>query len=138
MKIAPIIASHDMSYEEIAKRIVETAKELKKEVCIIASSDFTHYGLNYGYFPFNKDVRENMYKLDKDAIEPIKGLNAYKFLDYTETTGATICGKIPIAVAIEACKLLGAKKARLLNYYTSGDVSGDYSSACGYGAIVIE
>jgi len=138
MKIAPIIASNDIDFKEIAKKIAETIKELKMKVCIIGSSDFTHYGLNYGYFPFSKEVRENLYKLDKDAIEHIKKLNAYKFLDYVETTGATICGKIPIAATIEASKLLGAKKATLLHYYTSGDIVNDYSSAVGYGAVVIE
>jgi hypothetical protein len=37
-----------------------------------------------------------------------------------------------------AAKKLGAKRAELLEYRTSGDVSGDYSSVVGYGAVVIE
>ena len=139
IEIAPIIVSEDMPYKEIAKAIVKTIKETKKRAIIIASSDFTHYGVNYGYFPFHEKIKENMYKLDKLAIEHIQNLDAYKFLDYIGKTSATICGRIPIAVAIEACKLLGAKKAKLLHYYTSGDIlGGDYSSAVGYGAISIE
>lgn len=138
LKIIPIITSPDKNYEEIAKIIVETIKELKIKACIITSSDFTHFGLNYAYFPFKDNIKENMYKLDNDAIGHIKALNAYKFLDYTEQTGATICGKYPIAVMLEASKLLGAKKAKLLHYYTSGDIVGDYGSAVGYGAIVVE
>ncbi|MBW2984956.1 AmmeMemoRadiSam system protein B, partial [Candidatus Woesearchaeota archaeon] len=51
---------------------------------------------------------------------------------------ATICGRIPIATLIDICKGLGAKKGRLLHYYTSGDIIGDYGNAVGYGAIVIE
>ena len=47
----------------------------------------------------------------------------------------TICGSNPIAVAIELCKKLGAKKAKLLKYYTSGDVSDDYSNAVGYASM---
>jgi len=138
LKIMPIITSPDKNYEQIAKIIVETIKELKIKACIITSSDFTHFGFNYAYFPFKDNIKENMYKLDKDAIEHIKELNAYKFLDYTEQTGATICGKYPIAVMLEASKLLGAKKAKLLHYYTSGDIVGDYGSAVGYAAIVVE
>ena len=138
LKIMPIIASPDKNYEEIAKMIVGAVKELKIRVCIIASSDFTHFGLNYGFFPFQDNIKENMYKLDKEAIEHIKKLDAFHFLDYTEKTGATICGKYPIAVMLEASKLLGAKKARLLHYYTSGDVIGDYASAVGYGTVVVE
>jgi len=138
IRILPIIVSHDMPYEETAKSIAETAKKTCKNVCIIASSDFTHFGLNYGYFPFSKNVKENLYKLDNGAIEEIKKLNAYRFMKYTEETGATVCGRLPVAAAIEACRLLGAKKARLLHYYTSGDIAEDYSSAVGYAAIAIE
>ena len=79
-----------------------------------------------------------MYKLDNGAIEHIKKLNTSKFLDYTEKTGATICGKFPIAAALEISKKLGSKKAKLLHYYTSGDIAKDYSSAVGYAAISIE
>jgi AmmeMemoRadiSam system protein B len=107
-------------------------------VCIITSSDFTHFGFNYGYFPFNENIKENIYGLDKGAINYIKELNAYRFLDYTDQTGATICGKYPIAVALELSKLLGGKKAKLLHYYTSGDIIEDYGSAVGYASIIIE
>jgi len=138
LRILPIIVSPDLGYEEIAKSIAKTIKETNKKASIIASSDFTHYGFNYGYFPFSKNIKENMYKLDKGAIEHILKLDAYRFLDYTDKTGATICGKTPIAVAIETCKLLDAKKAKLLHYYTSGDIINDYGSAVGYGAISIE
>ena len=138
IKIVPIIVSPDIDHGEIAKKIFEVIKELDRKVCIAASSDFTHYGVNYGYFPFSDDVKENLYKLDKGAVEHIKKLDAFKFLDYIGTTGATICGQIPIAVALEVSKKLGAKKAELLHYYTSGDIAGDYSSAVGYAAIVIE
>jgi AmmeMemoRadiSam system protein B len=138
LKIIPIIASPDKNYEEVAKIIAEAIKELKINVCIITSSDFTHFGFNYGYFPFKDNIKENMYNLDNGAIEHIKKLNAYKFLDYSEQTGATICGKHPIAVMLELSKLLGARKARLLHYYTSGDIVEDYGSAVGYAAVVIE
>ncbi len=138
MKIAPIIVSEDKNYTEIAQSIVKTIEQTRKKAVIIASSDFTHYGINYGYFPFHDNVKENMNKIDKKAIEYIKDLDAEGFLKYVSNTGATICGRIPIAVAIACCKLLGAKKAKLLHYYTSGDITNDYSSAVGYGAISIE
>ncbi len=138
MKIAPIIVSEDRNYKEIAQAILKTIEQTGKKAIIIASSDFTHYGVNYGFFPFSSNIKENMHKLDNGAIEEIKKLSASGFLEYINNTGATICGKIPIATAIATCKLLGAKKARLLHYYTSGDIVKDYSSAVGYGAISIE
>jgi len=138
LKIAPIIVSPDIKYTEIAQSIKKTIDELKRKVCIIVSSDFTHYGMNYGYMPFTSDAKKNMYSLDKKAIEFTKNLDAYHFLEYTEETGATICGKYPIAVALELCKLLNTSKVKLLQYYTSGDIVNDYSNAVGYASIVFE
>jgi len=138
LRIAPIIASPDLKYTNLAESIKKIIQDLKRKVCIIASSDFTHYGINYGYMPFTEDIKKNLYNLDNKAIEFIKKLDAYHFLEYTERTGATICGKYPIAVTIDLCKMLGAKKARLLQYYTSGDIINDYSSAVGYASIVFE
>jgi AmmeMemoRadiSam system protein B len=137
LRIAPVIVSEDRKYGEIAEAIAKTIKQTGKKAVIIASSDFTHYGVNYGFFPFSSDIKENMYKLDNGAIDEIKKLNADGFLEYIDNTGATICGKIPIAAAIASCTLLGAKKAKLLMYYTSGDIVKDYSSAVGYGAVVV-
>jgi AmmeMemoRadiSam system protein B len=138
IKIAPIIVSEDKDYRKTAKAIAKTVEQTGKKAAIIASSDFTHYGINYGFFPFSANVKENMYELDKGAIEAIKKLDSESFLKYIDKTGATICGRIPIATAIETCSLLGASKAKLLHYYTSGDVVGNYSSAVGYAAISVE
>jgi hypothetical protein len=41
----------------------------------------------------------------------------------------------PVIAAITAAKLLGAEKAQLLCYKTSGDVTGDYSAVVGYASI---
>ena len=138
VRISPIMVSPDVSYSDIALGIKKTIDELKRTVCIIASSDFTHYGINYGYVPFSKNIKENMYALDKKAIDFIIKMDASGFLDYTEETGATICGAYAIAVLIEICKSVGKKKTKLLKYYTSGDVVDDYSSAVGYASIIVE
>jgi MEMO1 family protein len=138
IKIAPIIISNDLDPEKIAEYIFKAIKETKKKVVIIASSDFTHYGLNYGYLPFREDVKENLYQLDRGAIDLIKSFQTDKFLDYIAETRATICGKYPISVLLELSKKLGAKKATLLNYYTSGDIINDYTNAVGYASIKIE
>lgn len=138
LKIAPIIVSPDISCANFARFIKKTIDETDRKACIIASSDFTHYGINYGFIPFSNNIKEKMHALDKKAIDLIIKMDASGFLDYTEETGATICGKYPIAVLIELCKLLGAKKGKLLKYYTSGDILGDYSNAVGYASIVFE
>jgi len=138
LRICPIIVCEDRNYEEIAQAIAKTIEQTRKKAIIIASSDFTHYGINYGFFPFKDNIKEKMHELDKEAIEHIKNLDAKEFLKYITNTGATICGRMPISTLIASCKLLGAEKAKLLHYYTSGDITSDYSSAVGYGAISVE
>ncbi len=138
LRILSIIISEDINIKELAKNIKKTLKETGKKAVFIASSDFTHYGYSYRYVPFLKDVKENMYKLDKEAISFIQNRDADKFLQFCMQKQATICGKYPIAALIETSNLLGAKKAELLQYYTSGDIVNDYNSAVGYGSLVIE
>ncbi len=136
-RIAPVIASHDMDYRKIAQAITDAAKELKRKITIIASSDFTHYGPAYSYEPFAENVMQNMYALDKGAIDAIKKVNAKKFIAYVSKNQATICGQWPIAALVEAAAKAKAK-ARLLNYYTSGDIIHNYSNSVGYASIVFE
>jgi len=137
LRIVPIAVSSGANYELFGKSIVKIAKEQKKKVCLIASSDFTHYGVNYGYVPFVYNIKESLEALDMGAIDFIKKLDAWSFIDYVDEHKATICGAYAIAVLIEACKALGAKKAELLQYYTSGDIVKDYANAVGYASIII-
>lgn len=134
-KIVPVICQiKDCGiYERFAKLIIESARKLERKVCIIASSDFTHYGFSYGFVPFASDAKNNLYELDNKAIDLILEFKTNEFLDYACRT--TICGAGAIASAMEICKLLGSKKAELLKYYTSADVMGDYSTAVGYASI---
>ncbi|MBW3013261.1 AmmeMemoRadiSam system protein B [Candidatus Woesearchaeota archaeon] len=134
-KIVPILVS---SHEGVAAEIARVCKELKRKIILIASSDFTHYGPSYDYVPFKEFVKKNLYKLDNKAIEFILDLDKKGFRGCIEKTGATICGKEPISVLLDYAKLIGIKKARLLDYYTSGDIVGDYSNAVGYASIVFE
>jgi hypothetical protein len=137
-KILPVAVSGNTNYELFGKKIIEAAKELNRKICLICSSDFTHFGINYAYMPFSDDIKENLEKLDKKAIEFIEKLDPWLFMNYIDETGATVCGRDAIATMISTCKELNAQKVKLLKYYTSGDVVGDYSNAVGYGSIVIE
>ena len=51
---------------------------------------------------------------------------------------ASVCGYGPISAMLTATKALGAKKASLLKYSTSGDVSGDLAAVVGYAGVIVE
>jgi hypothetical protein len=48
-----------------------------------------------------------------------------------------MCGFQPTAAAIIAAKQLGASKAELVKYQTSGDMTGDFDQVVGYAGIRI-
>lgn len=136
IRIVPLIMGSEANYKKAAETVIRTANEEKKRIIIIASSDFTHYGFSYGFVPFQTNVKENLYKLDKEAIKLVEKLDAAAFLDYIKETEATICGSNAVAAAVETAKMMRAKEARLLQYYTSGDIVNEYRNAVGYASIV--
>ncbi|HIJ65605.1 MAG TPA: AmmeMemoRadiSam system protein B [Candidatus Hydrogenedentes bacterium] len=100
---------------------------------VVASSDFTHYGSRFAYTPFKDNVPENLKKLDMGAFERIAAKDAAGFLGYARKTGATICGRCPIAILLA---MLGPEaKAHLLAYDTSGRMSDNFTSSVSYMAV---
>ncbi|MCX6694667.1 MAG: AmmeMemoRadiSam system protein B, partial [Candidatus Altiarchaeota archaeon] len=99
---------------------------IKSSFMIVASTDFTHYE-TLG------TAKEN----DGAAIEAILDLDAKKLFQEVNDRNISMCGYGPVAVTLMACKKLGARKAELVKYMTSGDTTGDYSQVVGYGGLVI-
>jgi AmmeMemoRadiSam system protein B len=95
-----------------------------KNGLIIASSDLTHY-----------EPQEGAEKKDKIAIDAALVMDEEKYYNSVESYGISTCGYGPVIAAITASKELGAKKAELLCYRTSGDLLGDYSAVVGYASI---
>jgi AmmeMemoRadiSam system protein B len=110
------------SADEVGKALVEVLS--KRNAVIIASSDFTHY-----------EPQANAERKDLAALEAVKAMDAKKFVSIIEERNVTACGYGPIAASITAAKGLLAKQATLLQYKTSGDITGDKSSVVGYAAV---
>ncbi|HID23498.1 MAG TPA: AmmeMemoRadiSam system protein A, partial [Planctomycetaceae bacterium] len=104
-----------------------------EQTLVVASSDFTHYGPNYGYQPFRSDVAENLKKLDMGAWKHIRHKDLDGFFRYVAQTGTTICGRYAVGVLL--AMLPQAAEAHLLHYDTSGRVGGDYTNSVSYLAI---
>ena len=132
-KLVPIVVG-SLSKEDCGK-IAESLKPLlTDDTLIVASSDFTHYGPNYGYMPFKEDIRENLENLDMGAVDSIIRLDFEEFMDYLEKTYITICGHNPIGILLNL--LPADSEGNLLMYYTSGDIIGDYTNSVSYCSIV--
>jgi len=126
IKFVPIsMTRQDINTDiEIAQSICSSV--IDKNILIIASSDFTHY-----------EPQEYAKDIDKQAIDAILEFNPKKLYDMIYHQNLTMCGPGPITVMLIACKSLGAKKAELLKYATSGDVSGMYDQVVGYASLIV-
>ncbi len=132
LKIVPIVVGGPR-YKLAAEAIRKAVKETGRKICIIASSDFTHYGFTYSYVPFTENIRENIEKLDMGAIEFIKKNDSDGFMKYVDGKQATICGKYAIAALIDA---LFKSDVELVKYTMSGDIIHDYSVSVSYASIL--
>lgn len=128
-KIVPIVLSHGPRavYKDIGKAIAKAIKDLKAETVIIASSDMTHY-----------EPQESAKRKDFEAINAILELNEDELLNRIEKLNISMCGYAPAVCLISAARELGATRAELVKYQTSGNVTGDYSSVVGYAGIIVK
>lgn len=113
-------------YRQIAQQIYDALKDIKDDILIVASSDMTHY-----------EPDSTARKKDRDAIESIIKLDDTELLKKVKKDNITMCGIAPVSIMLALTKLMGATKAEVVLYQTSGDITGDYSAVVGYlGAII--
>jgi AmmeMemoRadiSam system protein B len=110
-----------------------------RDVVIVASTDFTHAGANYGHpAPRGMSAGDYARREDQKAIERILAMDPRGLVETVKKDRITMCGYGCVAAMLVATQMLGANKATLLKYATSADVSGDDDLAVGYGAFIIE
>jgi AmmeMemoRadiSam system protein B len=128
VKIVPIVlaqAAPDV-YEEIGRAAASALEASGEQAVIVASSDMTHY-----------EPQEKARAKDEQAIEAILALDADELVKRIARHRISMCGYAPVVSLITAARQLGAVKAELVKYQTSGDSSGDYASVVGYAGIII-
>ncbi len=134
-KIAPIMVSQDADLDKLALDIKETLVETGKKAVFLVSSDFTHHGPDYRYVRFNQEPQQQIAAFDKQMIELIKEQDAEGFLSFVDKEAATVCGALAITLLL---KILKPMDAKLEQYYTSAEVTGEDKNSVSYAAIVFE
>ena len=112
--------------EALGIALAEVCAREEKPPLMVASSDMNHY---------ESDVITR--QKDQFAIERILALDARGLHDVVMKEDISMCGFGPAIVMITAAKRLGATQAELVEYATSGDVSGDRDAVVGYAGIVV-
>jgi AmmeMemoRadiSam system protein B len=95
-------------------------------VMIIASSDMNHY-------ESDSITREK----DHKAIGRVLALDPTGLYDTVKREHITMCGYGPTVAMLTGAPKVGAKRAELVKYATSGDISGDRERVVGYASIAV-
>jgi len=111
---------------EVGEKLAEALRGYKSFL-LVASTDFTHY-----------EPHEEARRKDWIALKKIEELDVRGLYEVIEEHNISICGYGAVAAVLEASKRLGARRAEVLKYANSGDITGDKSSVVGYASVKIE
>ncbi len=135
-KIAPIMVSQESDLAQLALDIKETLVEQGKRAIIIASSDFTHHGPDYRYVRFTERPQQQIAAFDKRMLDLIAQRQSKEFLAFVDEELATVCGARAIALLLKL--LRPGVTAKLEQYYTSAEVTGEEKNSVSYATMLFE
>ncbi len=113
---------------EVSRDVGEAVAEGLKGLngLVVASSDLTHY-----------ESQTAAERKDRAVLEAVEKLDEKLLFETVERLNVSMCGVAPTASMLVAAKRLGASKAKLLKYATSGDVTGDKTAVVGYASAAV-
>lgn len=126
----------DYKAREVGSALIRAAAACGRKLGVIASTDLTHYGLNYGFTPHGVGeaavawVRDEN---DKGFIRAVLDMDADRVLNHARERFSA-CSPGSTAAAIAFALGSGAKRAVLLGHTLSYDVHPDRSFV-GYASI---
>jgi len=123
-KIVPLIMGTSQEPEasrELADAVHLCIKAKQKRYLILGSTDLSHY------YPY--DLAK---ELDKAAIDLLEAFEVEGMIRELARGKYEACGAGPIISTMIMSRMLGASRAKVLNYMNSGDVTGDKDSVVGY------
>lgn len=112
--------------EGLGRAIGDVVSAMGKHVLVLASSDMNHY---------ESDAITR--GKDQKAIDRILALDPLGLYEVVIGENIGMCGYGATVAMLTATKHLGATKAELVKYATSGDVSGDREMVVGYAGMMV-
>ena len=132
IRIVPVaVSTHDLQAllqagKALAGVIASRRAAGKPSPLLVVSSDMSHYISDADAKKQDAKALEAMFSLDPQALYHTVGAH-----------NISMCGVLPATLALQSCRELGAVKAELKAYATSGQVSGDLEHVVGYAGVVI-
>jgi len=97
-----------------------------KNYLLVASTDLSHF--------FEQNIAN---RLDGEMLHQMEAFSPGGMFAAEASGKGFACGLAAAAAILWAAQELGADSVKVLSHATSGDVTGDYSSVVGYGAVAI-
>jgi AmmeMemoRadiSam system protein B len=113
------------SLVSVGEAIGRVLANSKQNVVLLTTSDLNHY----------EDDATTRIK-DQKAIDKLLALNPRGLYDTCRNEEISMCGLGPAVAMLTALNALGVKKAELVKYATSADVSGDRDQVVGYAGMI--
>jgi MEMO1 family protein len=112
--------------EILATSIASAIANSQQDILILASSDMSHY-----------KSRKIASKMDHMALDQIINMDPEGLYDVVRKNSISMCGIIPVTIALKAAMILGATKSELTGYTDSGEATGDTAQVVGYAGLII-
>lgn len=129
IKIVPILISYHVDFsdlKDLGEALSEGVNHFGQKVLITASTDMSH-----------QVTQDTAREKDFKAIDEILDMKPKALYEIVRNNNISMCGFQPTTAALVAANNLGARQSELIQYQTSGDVTGDYNEVVGYAGIRI-
>lgn len=113
------------SLDCISEDVISALRKAGEETLPVASTDMSHY--------ISHDEAKEM---DRMAIDKMLELDSEGLYNVVTANEISMCGMPAAYVVMKTALAMGAKKAELIKYTTSGEVSGDYDQVVGYAGVI--
>lgn len=126
-----------LTEEEQSTAARRLASIVDRRTALVASSDLTHYGRDFGYqpFPVDDETPAKIRRLDMSALAAAGSTDHGMFGAELDQSGATVCGRAPIRLLLETLRTLGTEVFQeVLDYDTSGTMVKSFRHSVSYGA----
>ena len=113
--------------EEVGRAVAAAVRACPEPVVLLSSTDLNHY-----------ESQAVSNRKDRLAIEAVLALDPERLQRTVREHEISMCGIAPTTALLAALSEVGAARAELVGYDTSGSTSGDYDRVVGYCGIVIQ
>ena len=111
---------------QLAQDVHQAVQTYGQPTLLVASTDMNHFA-----------SREQGSRKDQQAISRILALDAQGLFDTVRTQHISMCGVLPVTVALLFSLAHGASKAELVHYTDSGAASGATDQVVGYAGFIL-